>query len=248
VRVAAGPSGSLQGPSEYKFGYTSPAPCHWYGGPRPDLLMSDIHGRYLVFRNLGGDPPRFAAPRKLRFEGRPLRTVWRVRPAVAEWGGRLQLVTLDAEGVLTMFAKRSDNEVGNRRPLLHADGTAIRFTEDFGGGRGRIKLSLCDWTGNGRLDIVLGTHNRASLPPGPQGMPRHTTYQAGVFLLENVADGPEPRFAPARAFTYKGAPLAFGMHECTPSPVWWRQRPLPDLAVGVEDGSLLWFEREMLGW
>jgi hypothetical protein len=250
VRVAAGPSGSIQGPSEYKFGYTSPSLCHWYGGSRPDILMSDIFGRYLVFRNLGGQPPRFEAPCELLFEGRPLRTVWRVRPIGTDWGhpGEMRLVTLDADGILVMYDRISVVEVANRRPLLYADGTLVRFTEDFGGGRGRIKLSVCDWTGSGRLDIVFGSHNRASLPPGGRGMPRHTTYQAGVFLLENVMGEIEPRFAPARAFQYRGEPLVFGMHECTPSAVWWRQRDLPDLAVGVEDGSLVWFERETLMW
>jgi hypothetical protein len=213
-------------------------------------MMSDIVGRYLVFRNLGGKPPRFGAPCELQFEGRPLRTVWRVRPAVTDWGhaGGLHLVTLDADGVLTMYDRVSEVEVANMQPLLYADGTMVRFTEDFGGGRGRIKLCVCDWIGNGRLDIVFGTHSRASLPPGERGMPRHTTYQAGVFLLENVMGDTQPRFAPPRAFGYRGNPLVFGMHECSPFAVRWRQRDLPDLAVGVEDGSLVWFERETLAW
>ena len=248
MRVAAGPSGSLQGPSEYKFGYTSPAAAAWYGGPRPDIVMSDIFGRFLVCRNLGGDPPRFAAAEELVCDGKPLRTAWRVRPTVTDWGaaGQLVLVTLDEDGVLSMFDKLSDTEVGNKRHLLYADGTLIRFTADFGGGRGRIKLCACDWTGSGRVDILFGTHNRAALPP--IGMPRHTTYEAGVFLLENVTGGTEPRFAPAKAFGYRGRPLVFGMHECAPHPVWWRGGAAPDLMVGVEDGSLVWFERETLTW
>jgi hypothetical protein len=248
VRVAAGRNGSIQGPSEYKFGYTCPAPCRWYGGDRPDIIMSDILGRYLVCRNLGGRPPRFAAPQELLFEGRPLRTVWRVRPAVTVWSGATVLVTLDEDGVLAMFDKVSDIELANKRPLLYADGRLIRFTEDFGGGRGRAKLCVCDWTGSGRPDIVAGTHNRASLPPGTTGMPRHTTYQAGVFLFENMSAAGSPRFAQPRPFAFRGAPLRFGMHACSPEAVWWRRRALPDLAVGVEDGSLVWFERESLTW
>ncbi|MDR3439391.1 VCBS repeat-containing protein [Telmatospirillum sp.] len=249
-RVAAGSQGSIQGPSEYKFGYTCPSPCHWYGQDRPDIMTSDIFGRYLVLRNLGGTPPRFSAPCELQFDGQPLRTVWRVRPAVTRWHTRdmLHLVTLDAEGVLVMFDKVSDNEVANKRPLLYADGGEIRFTEDHGGGRGRIKLCVCDWRGSGRLDIIFGTHNRASIPPGPEGIPRHTTYQAGVFLLENVEGSDEPRFAPPRPFRFRGEPLVLGMHACSPDAVSWRQRDLPDLAIGVEDGSLVWFERETLTW
>jgi hypothetical protein len=248
VRVAAGPSGSLQGPSEFKFGYTSPAAGRWFGGERPDLVMSDIFGRYLAFRNLGGEPPQFEAPRELQFEGRPLRTVWRVRPAITDWAAThaTQLVTLDADGILCAFEQLSDTVVGNKTPLLDADDRPIRFTEDFGGGRGRIKLTVCDWTGDGHLDIVYGTHNRASVPPDKSGIPRHTTYQAGVFLLKNIGDNDRPRFAPAKPFLYQEQPLVLGMHECAATPVWWRKQPLPDLVIGVEDGTLLWLKRDSL--
>ncbi len=249
VRVAAGPTGSIQGPSEYKFGYTCPAAADWDSDGRPDLLMSDIHGRHLFFRNLGGDPPRFAAPRELTVARKPLVTVWRVRPAVADWrrDGRLSYVTLDEEGVLASYERLSDEELGTKRLLTYADGTPIRFTEDSGGGLGRIKLSIGDWTGNGRLDILFGTHNRASVPPGSAGMPRHTTYQAGIFVLENVGDnGAVPYFAAARPLRCRGAPLVLGMHACSPEMVNWRPDSGPDLLVGVEDGSLLWFAREQI--
>ena len=250
VRVAAGASGSLQGPSEYKFGYSCPSAAHWSGGRLPDLLMSDIHGRHLFLRNLGGDPPRFAEPQPLMHRGRPLVTVWRVRPAVTDWGGQdgLFYLTLDEDGVLASYERLSDTELGAKRRLAYEDGTEIRFTEDSGGGRGRIKLCVCDWNGDGRPDIVLGTHNRASMPPGPDGAPRHTTYQAGVFLLENVGDRNDavPRFAPPRAFCWDGAPLVFGMHACSPDAVRRHPGSSPDLVVGVESGEILWFPRERL--
>lgn len=247
VRVAAGPTGSIQGPSESKFGYTCPTAADWDGDGRPDLLLSDIHGRHLFLRNLGGDPPRFAAPRPLRVGDRPLVTVWRVRPTVADWqgDGRLSYVTLDEDGVLAAYERLSDEDLGAKRLLTYDDGTPIRFTEDSGGGLGRIKLCAGDWRGNGRPDILFGTHNRASVPPGPTGMPRHTTYQAGIFILENVGgDGTVPRFAAARPLGRDGTPFVFGMHACSPEIVAWRPGRPPDLLVGAEDGSLLWFPRE----
>jgi hypothetical protein len=251
VRVAAGLKGSIQGPSEYKFGYTCPTAADWDGDGRPDLLVSDVLGRHLFYRNLGGDPPRFDAPQPLMFEGRPLITVWRVRPAVVDWqdDGCLSYVTLDEDGVLATYERLSDRDLGAKRLLTYADGTPIRFTEDAGGGLGRIKLCVGDWTGNGRPDILFGTHNRASVPPDQNGMPRHTTYQAGVFILENVGDeGTVPRFAAARPFRYRDAPLVFGMHACSPEIVNWRPSEGPDLLVGVEDGSLLWFPRDQISW
>ncbi len=132
--------------------------------------------------------------------------------------------------------------------MVFDDGSPVRFTEDFGGGLGRIRLCVCDWSGNGRYDILLGTHARASVPPGPGGMPRHTTAQAAVLLLENVGGNDAPRFGPPRPILYQGEPIQIGMHSCSPEVVDWRGRGQLDLLVGAEEGSLLWFKREELSW
>lgn len=249
VRVDA-PGGSLQGPSEVRFGYTCPTVVDWNGDGRPHVLMSDVRGRHLLLKSAGGGPPELEAPRPLLFEGRPLVTVWRVRPAVVSWrdDGALDYVCLDEDAVLSSYTRESEDRLGSKTPLLFEDGTPVQFTEDFGGGRGRIKLCLCKWTGDGRYHLIYGTHNRASVPPGPTGAPRHTTGQAGVFLMENVGTNEAPRFGAPRPFSFRGAPIALGMHACAPEAVSWTGGPQLDLLVGAEDGTLLWFRRKDLSW
>ena len=253
VRVRAGANGSLQGPSEYNFGYTCPTSVDWDGTGRTDLVVGDIFGRYLLYRraaDLEDGVPAFEAPKVLTVDGEALNTVWRVRPAVVDWQGTgvLHLVTPDADGVLCQYRRCGDADLTDKRPLTFRDGEPIRFTEDFGGGRGRVKLCLADWTGDGRFDLIVGTHNRASVPPGPTGIPRHSTGQAGVLLLVNVGDNAEPRFDAPRPFLYDGSPIVLGMHSCAPEPVFWSSTTQPDLLVGAEDGRLLWFLRAHLSW
>jgi hypothetical protein len=251
IRLLAGPTGSIQGPSEAKFGYSCPTVADWDGDGRPDLLVTDITGAHYFYRNAGGSgPPAFERPVALLFQGRPLTTVWRVRPAVVDWlgDGALSYVCLDENGLLASYRRFSDSSLTAKRLLRFAGGAAVAFTEDFGGGRGRIKLCICDWTCSGRYDLIIGTHSRASVPPGSHGVPRHTTRQAGVFLLKNVGSNADPSFAPPRAICYRGEPIRLGMHSCAPETVDWSGKGEVDLVVGAEDGSLLWFRRPELSW
>lgn len=250
IRVQAGERGSVQGPSERKWGYLSPTAADWNGDGRLELLASDIMGRHLLFSRTG-NPQVLRPPRELRYEGAPLRTAWRVRPAVTTWGaagGVQRYVCVDGEGTLVDFARRDAETLEAKRPLTYAGGAPIRFTEDYGGGLGRVKLSVCDWTGSGRGDLLVGTHARASVPPGPAGMPRHTHGQATVLVFENVGTPGNPEFAAARQLRAKGQPLRFGMHSCAPAPVRRRDGMGLDLVVGTESGTLLLLKRDDLAW
>ena len=250
VRVAAGLTGSIQGPSEKRFGYTCPTVADWDGDGRPDVLMSDVLGRHLFLRNEGGYPPRFADPEELTLDGAPLRTVWRVRPAVVDWlgNGNLHYGALDAEGRLTDYSRADDTVLTDPRPRCWSNGTAVTFTPDVGGGRGRVKLVLCDWTGSGRIDLIVGGNARTCLPPGPGGAPRHTTRQAGIFYIPNVGSNAQPVFGTPVPMRWRGAVIAMGMHVAAPEVVDWTGSGSPGLIVGVEDGSLVWLAREDLDW
>jgi len=180
-----------------------------------------------------------------------LRTGWRVRPAVADWGadlGHRRYVCADADGLLIDFAQAGLDLLTDKRLLRYADGTAIAFTEDHGGGLGRVKLAVCDWTGSGLGDLLVGTHARASVPPGPGGAPRHTHGQATVLVLENLGTPGRPAFGRPRQLCYRGAPVRYGMHACSPAPADWFGRGVLDLVIGAESGTLLLLRREWLSW
>ncbi|MDK1493724.1 VCBS repeat-containing protein [Sinorhizobium sp. 7-81] len=253
VRLAAGLTGSIQGPSEKMFGYSCPTLANWTGSGHMDILVSDVTGRHRLFRNTGEKtiPPRFGAEEFLTYKGKPLKTVWRVRPAVVDWekNGQLHYVALDEDGVLSDWKKASDTELVEKHFLRWENGDEMRFTVDVGGGRGRVKLCFCDWEGTGRTDLIFGTHARACVPPDPQtGAPRNTTKQAGLFLSRNVGTPEEPRFALPIPFKFRDETIAMAMHVASPEAVDWAGRGALDLVVGVEDGSIVWLKREELSW
>jgi hypothetical protein len=253
IRIAAGPTGSIQGPSEKMFGYSCPTIADWTGSGAMDLLVSDVTGRHRLFRNLGERviPPRFGAEEFLTYEGKVLQTVWRVRPAVVDWraDGQLHYLALDEDGMLSDWKRHSDTELTEKRHLRWETGEAIRFTIDVGGGRGRVKLCVCDWEGSGRLDLIFGTHARACVPPEPTtGAPRNTTKQAGLFYCRNVGTPEQPRFALPTPFKFRGNVVSMAMHVASPDAVDWAGRGALDLIVGVEDGSIVWLKREDLSW
>ena len=109
-----------------------------------------------------------------------------------------------------------------------------------------MKLCICDWSGSGRFDLIIGTHARASVSSTKGGAPRSTTGQAGIFLLENVGSNLGPVFAEARAFAYEDKVIAMGMHVASPEAVDWTGCGELGLMVGVEDGSIVWLQRSAL--
>ena len=122
--------------------------------------------------------------------------------------------------------------------------------------RGRIKLCLCDWTGNGLPDLIIGTQRSAAVPPGPSGIPKHDINQATVLLLENIGRPGEPAFAPPRYILHRGKPIRLGVHSCAPSAVDWAGTTSSGsgsiegvgLIVGAESGAILDLRREHLTW
>ncbi|MDB2423149.1 VCBS repeat-containing protein [Paracoccaceae bacterium] len=249
ILISAGLHGSRQGPSEKMFGYTCPTIADWNGDGSPDILMSDVLGRHIYYQNDGNlYPPKFHAGKELWFDNKPLKTVWRVRPAVVDWtgSGKLHYLALDETGCLSDYERQSDTVLANKKHLRSQSGEIIQFTEDVGGGRGRVKLCVCDWSGNGLFDLIVGTHARASLPPGATGAPRHTTGQAGIFYFKNIGSNSEPVFATPRAFLYKDQVIAMGMHVASAEAVDWNNSGKLGLIVGIEDGSLVWLERDHL--
>ena len=251
VRIAVGLPGSIQGPSEIMFGYTCPTVADWDGDGRPDLLVSDALGHHQFFRNTGmiDGVPQFAAPVRLTQDGRELTTVWRVRPAVVDWTGEgaLHYICLDEEARLCDFTRKDDATLTAKRFLTNTAGEPVTFTTDVGGGRGRMKLAICDWEGRGVYDLIVGTHARASLPPGPTGAPRNTTQQAGIFYFRNIGTNEAPVFDTPKPFSYKGEICQMAMHEIAAEPVNWDGSGL-GLLVGIEDGSIVWLKREHLSW
>lgn len=133
-REMAEPNGSIQGPAEVKWGYTTITVADWDGDELPDIMVNGIWGKVRLLRNIGTrTEPKLAAAVNLEVEwdGAPpkpewvwwkpeakqLVTQWRTTPVMVDWNqdGLIDLVMLDHEGYLA-FYERAERD--GKRVLL----------------------------------------------------------------------------------------------------------------------------------
>ncbi len=128
IRIQAGPSLSIQGPAEAKWGYTVPAVADWDGDGLLDIVCNSIVGKIVWFRNIGAPGrPELASEEAVRvaWDGEApkpgwtwwtpgtgeLAVEWRTKPIVSDVNGDglADLVAVDHEGFLACFErKRTD--------------------------------------------------------------------------------------------------------------------------------------------
>jgi hypothetical protein len=187
IRIQAGPSGSIQGPAEAKWGYTTLSVADWDHDGRQDILVNSIWGRVVWYRNVGtrqepklavAEPVRVAwpsAPPKLGWtwwDPQPgeLVTQWRTTPLAIDLNQDTlcDLVMLDPEGYLA-FYERSKTDSGLRllppkRIFRNQDGQPLRLNDQQAGRSGRRKFCLADWDGAGtRQQMQSGAGSRLDL-------------------------------------------------------------------------------------
>ncbi|MDQ3701311.1 MAG: hypothetical protein M3442_10360, partial [Chloroflexota bacterium] len=232
--VMAGPPGTIQGPSEVKWGYLNTAAVRWPGdGGGPALVAGDALGRNLLLRHPLLRSEGVQEIHELR-NGRaePLRTRWRCRPQLVDWGGGEPVyVQVDADGLVRQYQVLPDGPGGEPRvaalePLLLESGAPLRLDKDTGGHVGRVKLAAVDWDGDGLVDLLAGNAIRAprgSGSPEP-GTLEHRAWERDVtrvtiWWCRNVGAPGRPRFAPAEPLPLEvGSPGRFGGHSATPAP------------------------------
>ena len=124
IRPMAGANGSIQGPAEAKWGYTTLGIADWDNDKLPDLIVNSILGKVVWYRNLGTRKnPKLAAAQSIEVEwngnppplaygwrrpaGKELLTQWRTTPVVIDWNkdGLTDLLMLDQEGYLAYFER-----------------------------------------------------------------------------------------------------------------------------------------------
>jgi hypothetical protein len=132
IRPMAGANGSIQGPAEAKWGYTTLSVADWDNDQLPDLMVNSIWGKVVWYRNVGTRKnPQLAAAQPIEVEwnsvqpalaygwlrptGKSLLTQWRTTPVMVDWNkdGLMDLLMLDQAGYLAYFerAKRGGNLV-----------------------------------------------------------------------------------------------------------------------------------------
>ena len=236
IRIMAGPNGSIQGPCEAKWGYTTLSAADWDGDGLPDLVVNSIWGRVHWYRNVGTRTRPALAPAQpievewdgpqpalawgwLRPEGDALLTQWRTTPVVVDWNrdGLADLVMLDQEGYLAYFerARRGDRAVllAPRRSFADDQGRPLRLSVGKAGASGRRKLCVADWDGDGKLDLLVNGANAT--------LWKQVAGRDGAWLFRDEG--------PLSDQDIEG-------HDVSPTVVDFDRDGIPDFVGGAEDG------------
>ena len=235
-RVMAGPNGSIQGPAEAKWGYTTLNVADWDADGLPDIVFNSIWGRVQWLRNIGTrTSPRLAEPQPIEVEwpnvpptpawtwwtpvGKELVTQWRTTPVLADWNGDglLDLAMLDHEGYLSLFERR---RIGGqlklmppRRAFLDDKAQPLLLNGGRAGKSGRRKLCATDWDGDGKLDLLVNSENANWL--------RQVESRDGSWLFQDKGKLDSRNIA---------------SHDVSPTTVDWDGDGVPDFLGGAEDG------------
>ena len=246
IRIQAGPNGSIQGPCESKWGYTTLSAADWDHDGRPDLLVNSIWGRIQWYRNVGSvKKPRLAAAQSIQVDwpGDPphpawnwwkpknqeLVTQWRTTPVIVDFNRDQlnDLVMLDHEGYLALFRRVKDDGklrlLPGERIFLDDKGAPLRLNARQAGGSGRRKLAVVDWDGDGHLDLLVNSQSATLF--------RQVEQRDGKIVLKDMGllDGRN-----------------ISGHTSSPTVVDWNQDGVPDLLVGSEDGRLYYRRQDRL--
>ncbi len=243
--------GGSQGPYDGDIGgYSNPVLADWDGDGLLDLVVSDMVGLYDWYPNWGTKvQPELGPPQRLHLnEGEPLFGPWRQQPGIGYFtGGDLpDIVIQDRDLDLALFRRAGKKDLSALRPgrkLRYEDGKTIKthgvYNSRGGDGRGRTKINVVDWDGDGLLDLLLGV--------GPQ--PRSPYRGSYVLFTKNVATNKDPVFRRPTVLLWDddGQPLEFWRHGVHMAPVDWGGDGKYELVAGADQGRIWYWKPESYG-
>jgi hypothetical protein len=248
IRIQAGGNGSIQGPAEQKWGYTSVSVADWDGDGLSDLVGNSIWGRIVWWRNIGSiTRPQLAPaePVKVAWTNAPpkpvwnwwepgpneLVTQWRTRPLARDIDGDgvSDLLMLDPEGFLSVFHGVRQGDQKWLQPGQRSFRWAAAFTN--------------------QNSVEFRPTSTMQLSTGLAGRSGHVQFWMGDWDGDGIDDiisngrnavflrGQKP-FRETMQFQPLGlmdATVLAG-HAISPTFVDWGHTGIPDLLIGAEDG------------
>ncbi|REG88717.1 FG-GAP repeat domain-containing protein [Algoriphagus antarcticus] len=254
IRIQAGENGSIQGPAEAKWGYTTLSVADWDGDGNKDIIFNSIWGKIEWIRNTGSG---LEAPKPIKvnrgseaatspawnwWKSAPdeLVTQWRTTPYAIDWDkdGVMDLVMLDFEGYLSFF--KGVNENGQQailpgKRIFYGDKASIYTNRDKAENAesGPLRLNNAEAGGSGRRKISLVDWDN-------DGDLDLLVNSVNVTLFENISQEPNKVI-----FSHKG-PLSekvLAGHTTSPTFVDWNKDGVWEIFVGAEDGHFYHFQR-----
>lgn len=236
LRIMAGENGSIQGPAEAKWGYSTFTVADWDSDGRPDLIVNSILGDVVWYRNTGTrQVPALTPAQPIEVEwngpqpslawgwrkptGKALLTQWRTTPVAVDWNhdGLIDLVMLDHEGYLAFFEReRRDGKLvvlPPQRVFTDEANKPLRLTAGTAGKSGRRKLCIVDWDGDGKLDLLVNSSSADFYRQVKSSDGKWSFRNEGPLVKQNIEG-----------------------HDVSPAVVDFRGDGIPDFLGGAEDG------------
>ncbi|MGI8636363.1 MAG: FG-GAP repeat domain-containing protein [Segetibacter sp.] len=257
IRIQAGLNGSIQGPAEQKWGYTTVSVADWDNDGLKDIIVNSIFGKVIWFKNIGtSSAPRLAAAQSVMVDwmgAKPpkpswlwwdphsteLVTLWRTTPFTTDWNkdGLVDLIMLDTAGYLSYFERFKKGQ-----DLMLKPPARIFYGTDYSGYGGKhgisdstpglLKLNTSKFGGSGRVKFTMADWNQ-------DGKSDILVTSNNVTVMKNlgVKDGVVQ--------LKNGMPLTkqiLAGHDTSPTVVDWDKNGVPDMLLSAEDGHFYYLK------
>ena len=252
IRFMAGDSGSIQGPAEKKWGYTTLSVADWDGDGLKDVIVNSIWGKVEWLQNIGEKgKPKLASAEMVTadFESKPpkpawnwwdpaedqLVTQWRTTPYAIDWNqdDLTDLVMLDHEGFLSFYERYQEDGSLKLKPgqriFEGTNGSVFgNRNEVIDSTAGPLKLNNREAGGSGRRKFTFTDWDQ----DGDQDLLVNSV-NVSLFINQGIKNGKVQ-------FEHQGtlSDQLLAGHTTSPTIVNWDGDEVPDLLVGAEDGHL----------
>jgi hypothetical protein len=254
IRIQAGENGSIQGPAEAKWGYTTLSVADWDGDGKKDIIFNSIWGRVEWIKNTGNSlesPKPIKVIRGNEETTSPawnwwksaqdeLVTQWRTTPVAIDWDkdGITDLIMLDYEGYLSFYKGVNGN--GNQailpgKRIFYGDKASVYTNRDEAKNEvgGLLRLNNAEAGGSGRRKISLVDWDQ-------DGDLDLLINSVNVTWFENISQEDE------KVVFHWNGPLSekvLAGHTTSPTFVDWNKDGIWEILVGAEDGHFYHFQR-----